>query len=249
MYVSSTLAVTDSFALPNFLQLACNGPDLLGDGRCNNCRCYSRPFEDCIVKGTIISLIVEGPYGASARLPDFLLFDRVLLVAGGVGATFIVPIWRHIVNSRQRNYLHKDGDVRFVWAVKKLVETTWAFPLKQRESKRGSRMGGVEIYVTGQAEVNDEDEHLGESFELVEQDQLMGENDKHDKGLLAQGITVKYMRPDLYEVVDEIFSGHVEKMAVLICGPTSMGRQLRKDIGKWVRRGKDVYWHAEIFGF
>ena len=195
---------------------------------------------------TIFSLIVEGPYGASTRLPDFLLFDRVLLVAGGVGATFIVPIWRHIINSRQRNYLQKDGDVRFVWAVKKLVETSWAFPLKQRKSKRGLGMEGVEIYVTGQSGVNG-DEQPGEMFEMAERSNVMGEND--DKGLLAQGIAVKYMRPDLYEVVNETFSGHAEKVAVLVCGPTSMGNQLRKDVGKWVRRGKNVYWHAEIFGF
>ena len=179
-------------------------------------------------------------------MPDFLLFDRVLLVAGGVGATFIVPVWRHTVESRQGKYLQKDGDVRFVWAVRKLVETSWAFPLKQQESKRGSGMEGVEIHVTGQPGVNG-NEGLGESFEMAERDKLIGEGE--DKGLLAQGITVKYTRPDLREVVDETFSGHAEKVAVLVCGPTSMGSQLKKDVGKWVRRGKDVYWHAEIFGF
>jgi hypothetical protein len=173
----------------------------------------------------------------------------VLLVAGGIGATFIVPIWRHIVNSRQRNYLHKDGDVRFVWAVKKLVETSWAFPLKQQKSKRELDMESVEIHVTSQPRVNDGDEHSGESFEMMDTDKLMGENDKYNEALLAHGITVKHMRPDLHEVVDETFSGHAEKVAVLVCGPISMGSQLRKDVGKWVRYGKDVYWHAEIFGF
>ncbi len=202
------------------------------------------------MEGAVISLMIEGPYGASAQLPDFLLFDRVLLVAGGVGATFIVPIWRHIVNSRQRNHLQKDGDVRFVWAAKTLAETSWAFPFKQRESKRGLGMEGVEIHVTGQPGVNDGEERNGEiSFEMVERDELTGENDKCNKGLLEQGIVVKYIRPDLYEVVNETFSGHAEKVAVLVCGPTRMGTQLRKHVGKWVRRGKDVYWHAETFGF
>jgi len=193
-------------------------------------------------------LCIEGPYGASTRLPNFLHFDRVLFVAGGVGATFILPIWRNIINSRKRNYSQKDGDVRFIWAVKKLVETSWAFPLTQQELKRGLGMESVEIHVTGQFGVNDgDDEHTGERFDMTEQGHLMRTND--DKELLAHGITVKYMRPALYEVVDETFSGHAEKIAVLVCGPTSMGNQLRKVVGKWVRRGKDVYWHAEIFGF
>ena len=200
------------------------------------------------MKEGVFSLCIEGPYGASTRLPNFLHFDRVLFVAGGVGATFILPIWRNIINSRKRNYSQKDGDVRFIWAVKKLVETSWAFPLTQQELKRGLGMESVEIHVTGQFGVNDgDDEHTGERFDMTEQGHLMRTND--DKELLAHGITVKYMRPALYEVVDETFSGHAEKIAVLVCGPTSMGNQLRKVVGKWVRRGKDVYWHAEIFGF
>jgi hypothetical protein len=44
----------------------------------------------------ILPMALEGPYGASTRLPDLRNYDQVLLVAGGVGATFIMPIYRSI---------------------------------------------------------------------------------------------------------------------------------------------------------
>lgn len=194
-------------------------------------------------------LILEGPYGASARLPDFSLFDRVLLVAGGVGATFIVPVWRHI-HSQSSDYLSKAGEVQFVWAVRKLVETSWAFPVERADEK--SNLEGVDIYVTG-APVGESSANgntangIRESIEMAERDKLMEEDD--DKALVKRGISVRYSRPVLREVVDEAFAGHAERVAVLVCGPAGMGHALRKEVGRWVRRGKDVYWHAEFFGF
>lgn len=200
-------------------------------------------------KSETTPLILEGPYGASGRLPDFSLFDHVLLVAGGVGGTFIVPVWRHI-HSQPTDYLSKAGEVRFVWAVRKVVETSWAFPEERNDEQ--SSLEGVEVYITG-PRAGESIANGGmasgvrESIEMAERDKLMEEED--DKALIRRGISVRYSRPVLREVVDEAFAGHAERVAVLVCGPASMGHSLRKEVGRWARRGKDVYWHAEIFGF
>ncbi|KFZ16183.1 hypothetical protein V502_05220, partial [Pseudogymnoascus sp. VKM F-4520 (FW-2644)] len=43
-------------------------------------------------------LRIEGPYGGSSRFPDFANeFDRILLVAGGVGATFVLPLYQRVL--------------------------------------------------------------------------------------------------------------------------------------------------------
>ena len=56
-------------------------------------------------------------------------------------------------------------------------------------------------------------------------------------------------RPDLKKIVDEVFQqGLEEKVAVLVCGPSSMARELRKHVGSWVGRGREVFWHNESFG-
>ncbi len=43
------------------------------------------------------------------------------------------------------------------------------------------------------------------------------------------------------------------RVAVLVCGPTGMGTALRREVGRWVRRGGpgrwDVFWHDEEFGW
>ncbi|KAL9121468.1 MAG: hypothetical protein Q9187_001970 [Circinaria calcarea] len=42
--------------------------------------------------------IMERPYGAAKNFPDLLSYDTILLVAGGVGATFTLPIYLDLVN-------------------------------------------------------------------------------------------------------------------------------------------------------
>jgi hypothetical protein len=189
-------------------------------------------------------LKLEGPYGISNHLPDFVVFDRILLVAGGVGATFIIPFWRSIIYSRRNEHIPKDGDIRLIWSVRKLAETSWAFPSVKTNGtiKPVDTDSEKEIFVTG---VKDEGVN-GDSIELAETDTLVGGED--EKHLGDQGIAVKHKRPDLREIVDEVFSGHVGRVAVLVCGPAGMNTQLRKEVGRWVGRGKDVFYHAEAFG-
>lgn len=57
-------------------------------------------------------------------------------------------------------------------------------------------------------------------------------------------------RPDLRGIVDELFShDRNERVAVLVCGPMGMGAAARKEVGRWVRKGREVFWHSEEFGW
>lgn len=100
-------------------------------------------------------LTLEGPYGAAKYFPalsNAADFDRVLLVAGGVGATFALPLYRHLVadieaagghlggggadgggssgggeGARDVPTMAKSGPkVELVWAVRTAGEATWA---------------------------------------------------------------------------------------------------------------------------
>lgn len=66
----------------------------------------------------------------------------------------------------------------------------------------------------------------------------------------GQATVPRRSRPDLKAVVDERF-GHdaYENVAVLVCGPRGMGKALRKEVGRWVKRGREVFWHEEGFGW
>ncbi|KAF2091658.1 ferric reductase-like protein like transmembrane component [Saccharata proteae CBS 121410] len=185
------------------------------------------------VSGSVrIPLTVEGPYGAVARLPDFVAdYDQVLIVAGGVGATYAVPIWRALGGGVRGPLQDR---VKLVWALRDLAETSWAFPHTSNSGR------GVELFITGRR--NDGLVAEGsEGMELAEGETLLHKcGDAHGD--------VNYGRPDLSSIVHRTFSAATGKVAVLVCGPESMTAELRQHVRRWVDKGREVFWHAEAFG-
>lgn len=206
-------------------------------------------------------LQIEGPYGAAPYFPDFEnSYDRILLVAGGVGATFTLPIYRHLLrHAREGN--SAESDIRFVWSVRNAGDAAWGIKYLQDDGG-GSLLQGFELYVSGpplqQGMLSESNEPADESIELQERNQLLqatGENDNGEPSTIersAENITHRQGRPDLRNIVDDIFSTDADegtKVAVLVCGPVGMGGALRKEVGRWVGRGREVFWHNEEFGW
>ncbi|KAK7539099.1 ferric reductase like transmembrane component-domain-containing protein [Phyllosticta citricarpa] len=199
-------------------------------------------------KHMALPLTVEGPYGAAGSFPDFKEFDRVLLVAGGVGGTFTVPIYRNIVEAgREEDAMPVvRARVKMVWAVRRLAETKWALPKQKRSIETGLK--DVEIYITRKGAMEerggDDQQGLMEEFELAESETFNRE-DEHAK---SHGWSIEHGRPDLSKVVGETFTGSTGRVAVLTCGPQEMVAGLKEQVKTWVHRGRDIFWHAESFG-
>ncbi|KAJ4304707.1 hypothetical protein N0V90_000234 [Kalmusia sp. IMI 367209] len=212
-----------------------------------------------------IPLALEGPYGASAHLPDFSAYDKILLVAGGVGATFILPIYRSIIEFRDKEHAGLP-QVRFVWAVQRLADTQWAFPATKTTSAPDeddadleSLTGGdgddehapstptaIEVYVTRGATSSLPIGENGEEIELAENDQLLSMEEEMKKP--REGMVLKTGRPRIHAIVDEVFSKGTQ-VAVVSCGPARLTRKLSESVEQWVRQGVEVYWHEETFGW
>lgn len=186
----------------------------------------------------LISL--EGPYGGFlpvAKLASSV--DRILLVAGGIGATFILPIYRAL---QEQLELEAGGSDRLnlTWALRSAAEADWA---TDSEKQTFAQSSNAHIYLTrhhlrGNALENAFNGEGMEMDELRESDETIG------------GVKPLAGRPDLKDIVDETFSYHVdERVAVIFCGPQGMGRELRNHVGKWVARGRAVVWHQESFGW
>lgn len=220
----------------------------------------------------ILPIALEGPYGASNRLPDLLHYDKVLLVAGGVGATFIIPIYRSIVE--RQDPIPGGPQVRCIWAVQKLAETQWAFPISTPsdevyEHETGmdangegllQRPSAVEIYVTRGSgpnlqsdvaassifAVDPDGDDEGEAFELQENEQLLGMEEQMEKP--RKGMTLQSGRPKLGDIVEEVFNKGT-RTAVICCGPKRLTEDLKRSVEAWVKRGHDVFWYDETFGW
>jgi hypothetical protein len=219
----------------------------------------------------ILPIALEGPYGASTRLPDLSDYDKVLLVAGGVGATFIMPVYRSIVELHDPT--PAGTKIRCIWAVQKLNETQWAFPTvaspdeepeEETEASENGLLHGqsaVEVYVTRPSgpslQLNgstsgifavdpDEDDEEGEAIEMAENEQLLSMEEQMDKP--RKGMAIKSGRPKLDAIVDEVFSKGT-RTAVICCGPKRLTEDLKKNVEVWVKKGHDVFWYDETFGW
>ncbi|EON63463.1 hypothetical protein W97_02691 [Coniosporium apollinis CBS 100218] len=195
-----------------------------------------------------IAITIEGPYGASSRLPDLASYDYVLLLAGGVGATFVLPVFRSIVGrSHWPSPAAASPQIRFVWTVRRLAEVRWAFPAAANSGGAATNVGSnaeVEVYVTQNGQALHDGAQDGD-LEMAEGVNLLHTGSEAEK---IGGSDVKHGRPDLKRIVDDAFAQPRGKVAVLVCGPKRMTEETRELVGRWVRKGRDVYWHAEAFG-
>ncbi|KAL5596745.1 hypothetical protein BROUX41_006564 [Berkeleyomyces rouxiae] len=192
-----------------------------------------------------VPLCFDGPHGAAPKHLKRLVepdIDRVLLVAGGVGASFTVPVYRAILASKP------DAKINFVWVVRDVCETAWAV--------RGSQPliddTKVSIFVTGDNSLGalpaDERAPLvNASFDSLPGNVLQRNGD----GLVSHRVPIHTRaRPNLVKIVDAFFkSGGHGKVAIWVCGPEEMAKDLRTCVTPWVMDGRRVEWHNEGFGW
>ncbi|KAI1109963.1 ferric reductase like transmembrane component [Nemania sp. NC0429] len=190
-------------------------------------------FAEDVGSDSRVKLAFDGPYGCAKRFPRLAgpEFDRILLVAGGVGATFTLPLYRWILSESPVSR------VQMVWAVRSAGEATWP------ESAGGKSIvddDNVQLFVTGGP--------AGAAESSV--DLSVSGSDEDEVELADLPWTANRSRPDLQKIVDDFFrQGTEEKVAVLVCGPEAMARELRSHVGVWVRKGRSVWWHNENFGW
>ena len=152
-----------------------------------------------------------------------------MLVAGGVGATFILPLYQRVLAG-----IENEERVDIVWYVRSAAEVDWAVEWAMEAEAVGEEgLEGVEVLVTR------EEEEGGVVDGGVEMSNLAEEGGKK-----------KRRRWDVGEVVDVVFrKGEGERVAVIVCGPGGMAREVRTAVGRWVKKGRNVWLHEEEFGF
>ncbi|KAK3713030.1 hypothetical protein LTR37_008715 [Vermiconidia calcicola] len=214
------------------------------------------------LSNSIQELTVEGPYGVRTHADQLLQYDRVLFVAGGIGATFIVPLYRQLLADLSPSKgSYRRQKVSFVWAAHSIEDVTWALPGQMRE--REGFVERLDVYITrdsrrgvsARASINQREEYVDEEeegIELEERKNLLYESEvstgNEDDETKALCMAVYAGRPRLDVVVDLIFTdGMSEKIAILVCGPKGLRSPLRDEVGRWVRKGREVWFWEEVF--
>ncbi|PSR98996.1 ferric reductase NAD binding domain-domain-containing protein [Coniella lustricola] len=93
--------------------------------------------------GAKLMASVDGPYGT---FPDPLSFDKVVLIAGGSGATFTFGL---AINMLERMTLESTNHIAFIWAVKKHDNLSWfTNHLQTLKNHPNASKVNVALYVT-----------------------------------------------------------------------------------------------------
>lgn len=186
-------------------------------------------------------LDIEAPRGAAGKnFPDLLSpqIQRILLIAGGVGSSFIVPIYKAIIQE------NPTANVQFIWAIRTAGEATWPVSVSQPGEKSILDDDRVQLFLTSDMSAGGDPEGDGEGVEL----RSLPQRDARRSRLASSSGARR--RPDLQKIVDDTFKhGLGEKVAVLVCGPSEMAREVRERVTPWVMKGRDVWWHDESFGW
>ncbi|PTB69221.1 hypothetical protein BBK36DRAFT_2594 [Trichoderma citrinoviride] len=196
-----------------------------------------------------ITLAIEGPHGAIGKHFQHLLTwgaSRILLVAGGVGATFALPLYHALQRELPSSHIH------FVWAIRSAADATWAMaPLA------GAGAGGGD---DEKSLLDDDNVHLYLTENIMGHDaptttttpspSSIELQDMHGASRRRQSSSSNSRRPNFQRIVDDLFRhGADEKVAILVCGPDEMARDVRRRVGPWVFKGREVWWHNESFGW
>lgn len=187
--------------------------------------------------GSTTAIDIEGPYGIAPKFDNLTgsSFDTVVLVAGGVGATFIAPLYERIITK------NPSARVRLIWVVRN--EADFSMP----------------IFAAGSSVYEDERVHLFLTADTEQTtsgrgDILKGNDDVElnhlelNTSLSSTRVPVdNRKRPNFKAFMDEVFRESSEGVAVVVCGPASMARNVRSAMGDWVKLGREVWFHNERF--
>lgn len=207
------------------------------------------------------TMSVEGPYGVATHADKLLEYDRVLLVAGGIGATFLVPLYRQLLTDLSPSKgSYRRQRVSFSWVARSKSDVTWALPSDPKE--REGFVERLDVHLTGSSTdssaVNpssgagtmsqESTTAYGEpedGLELEEHKELLSKEQDEDGG--ADFIPLSG-RPSIAEVVGRAFAhGSTEKVAVVVCGPRSLNQASRREVGRYIARGRNVWFWEERF--
>ncbi|RMZ86185.1 hypothetical protein DV737_g284, partial [Chaetothyriales sp. CBS 132003] len=207
------------------------GRDKPADGPANGS--LVKPSEDAPNQ-----VFVEGPYGEARHYLPKLLHEarngagQILLVAGGVGATYALPIYTALAKAARYN----SNRVKLIWFVRSAGDAQWGIDFLE---ERAAFLKNVDIYMK---------EPPDHTAGAANKDASLTKHNLSSKGGNIHHVT---SRPDLTVLLERILltnaeydkdtnkrlnpkSGDASPIAVLVCGPPGLSRQLREALGKHV---------------
>ncbi|EMR62378.1 putative ferric reductase like transmembrane component protein [Eutypa lata UCREL1] len=197
--------------------------------------------------GTTLRASLEGPYGTN---PDPISYDKVVLVAGGSGATFTFGLAADML--RRMNESSKQ-QIDFIWTVRRHASTDGAST--RRSGDESDRSGdGVSTPPKSAYERETEIRAAPKRMhgEDREKDAIMSDSEQSSAPSTVRDLPLVYGRPDTEGLIREAVQSVSKDQRVFIaaCGPTSLIEVVRNTTASCIRAdGPAVELHCEQFGW
>lgn len=193
-------------------------------------------------EGRELELQLEGPYGEAQQYMPLLLNNKdtkrqkALLVAGGVGATYALPIFKALAEARG-----SAADLKFVWVMRTAQDLRWA----QNYLRDSKLTPSIELSITRAS--SSEQEALAKE---TEQGPTVTTSRPNFDGIVDSFFTLKAEANSSGKQDRQKLKRDYDPIIVMVCGPASLTNALRKSVGRYVwEYGRDVKWYEEQFGF
>ncbi|KAI1791776.1 hypothetical protein LXA43DRAFT_1094126 [Ganoderma leucocontextum] len=183
-------------------------------------------------------VLLDGPYGGFEG--SIKAYDRVLLLAGGSGVSFVVPLLLDLVRSFNTS-LNKCGKVHLVWAVR----------------TNGTGVDGLSWFdevISSAVKAAPEQLSIDVSYYVSDAAAADGASVQSGKGKLGgRGVSRGSGRPHLHTIVKD-FCAEQGTVAVATCGPDSFNLDVGNAVAECelaILRGtsacSEIYLHRETY--
>ncbi|KAF8575567.1 hypothetical protein K439DRAFT_1398065 [Ramaria rubella] len=209
-----------------------------------------------------LSTYIDGPYGSP---PDLNAYDSVILIAGGSGISYILPLLQDIVRNSQQGK-SACRSVLFIWATRDRGDFSWIWDTIQ-ESLGGTPSSlrlrfRLHVTQTRSDTLDNEPKHPEDASGTADPDLPSSSSDSdasgdHDQLLHDDRISIVEARPRMRAILEKELDGvrGTGTISVNVAGPVGLAADVREALRfellgpqAILKGAPDVTLHVETYG-
>ncbi|KAG1725636.1 uncharacterized protein EDB91DRAFT_1087050 [Suillus paluster] len=233
---------------------------------------FTARLKEAASKGEKVKVFIDGPYGPTPNLGSY---DTSVLIAGGSGVSYTLPILLHIIES-VRNGKSSCGRVVFIWSVRNAGLVKVNIDVRQTTFTGSTRLSSehfnlhlllypsqFRIHVTGRPETietlprssSDDAKPAFDHSETVVLQEGTAMDKSVDSLFAIESVKVQTGRPNLPAMLRDEMEIATGRMSVNVCGSQGIVRSVRRALQipmfgplSVANGGPSVTLHIESFG-
>jgi NAD(P)H-flavin reductase len=201
----------------------------------------------------MVHVLIDGPYGGLCHPETMIEFDEKIVIAGGSGVSFVLPIIEDVLR-RANGESAKNRRLHIVLATPNTAVAKWYHSSLQalfaRYGIEPTEAGGVFFAIHYSGAASDS------NIDLTQVDEKGDPNEKIaiEPVSLSSEKAFRTGRPDLPHFIRNVTAERSgKKVGIIVCGPESMLYDVKNAAanvqGRVGRTGGELWLHAEHFGW